>query len=74
MIFNYRHGYYTKDNTDDMLELIVAKQRMGETGTAYACFQGAFSRAVDVADEYVDAIWRKRNPPPVQGKQGGRKL
>nr|DAN13754.1 MAG TPA: DnaB-like replicative helicase [Caudoviricetes sp.] len=74
VIFNYRHGYYTKDNTDDMLELIVAKQRMGETGTAYACFQGAYSKAVDVAEAYVDAIWRKRNPPPVQGKQGGRKL
>lgn len=69
VIFNYRHGYYTKDSTDDMIELIVAKQRMGETGTAHACFQGYFSRVVDVEDAYVDAVWRKRMPP-VNGKPG----
>ena len=61
IIFNYREGYYTKDPEDTMIELIVAKQRMGETGTAYCFFEGKYSRVVSVTDEYVDRIIRQRN-------------
>ena len=61
IIFNYREGYYTKDPDDTMIELIVAKQRMGETGTAYCFFEGKYSRVVSVTDEYVDSIIRRRN-------------
>lgn len=60
IIFCYRDGYYTKDKTDDMLELIVAKQRMGETGTAFACFEGRYSRVVGVSDDYINGIHAKR--------------
>ena len=68
VVFIYRHGYYTKDQTDNMLELIVAKQRMGESGTAYACFEGQYSRVVDVENAYVDALLSKRNPTKAAGR------
>lgn len=60
IIFNYRDGYYSQKREDDMIEMIVAKQRMGEGGTAYGCFQGQYSRVIDVADSYVDYIHRIR--------------
>lgn len=44
VVFIYRDAYYTKDEDDNSLELIIAKQRNGEVGTVnakYNRFTGA---------------------------------
>ena len=73
VIFSYRDGYYTKNHKDDMLELIVAKQRMGECGTAYACFKGEYSKVLNVEEAYVVGMLNQRNPPKTE-KHSGKSL
>lgn len=36
VVFLYRDAYYTKNDDDDSLEFIIAKNREGEVGTVYA--------------------------------------
>lgn len=46
VVFLYRDAYYSKDEEDNSLELIIAKQRNGEVGTVeakYNKFTGAIS-------------------------------
>lgn len=38
IIFLYRDAYYTKDDNDNIMELIVSKNRNGPVGTAYAAY------------------------------------
>ncbi len=38
IVFLYRDAYYTKDDTDNAMELIVAKNRNGPVGTAIAFY------------------------------------
>jgi len=38
IIFLYRDAYYTKDDTDSTMELIVSKNRNGPVGTAVAAY------------------------------------
>ena len=56
-----------------MIELLVEKQRMGQTGTAYACFEGQYSRIVNVSEVYINAMFDKRNRPSEQQQQPTRK-
>lgn len=55
IIMLYRDDVYKSDSVrpDNMIELLVVKQRMGETGTAYAYFEGQYSRVVDPDQTYV---------------------
>lgn len=48
IVFCYREGYYTQDAGDD-IELIVAKNRHGRTGTAIATWEGLYSRISEQA-------------------------
>lgn len=73
IIMNYRDGYYSKDDTDTMIELLVEKQRMGQTGAAYACFEGQYSRIVNVSEVYINAMFDKRSRPSEQQQQPTRK-
>jgi len=38
IVFLYRDGYYTKDDTDNEIELIVSKNRNGPIGTAIGIY------------------------------------
>lgn len=38
ILFPYRHGYYTKDDSDNEMELIFSKHRNGETGVVKAYY------------------------------------
>lgn len=73
VIFCYRDAYYSKDPNDDLLELIVAKQRMGETGTARCVFKGKYSKVTDASDEYLDAAEMRRESNGSNGKANGKR-
>lgn len=53
ILFPYRHSVYVPDDPTltDRMELIIAKQRAGETGTAHARWTGDLQRVEDVAAE-----------------------
>lgn len=53
ILFIYRDEYYNEDSSDKgMAELIIGKQRNGETGTCRAAFVGKFTRFDNLAPEY----------------------
>ena len=48
----YRDDYYNKDSAfKGMAEIIIAKQRMGETGSVIVGFQGEYSRFNNLSGE-----------------------
>lgn len=53
IVFVYRHEYYEPDNSDarGVAELIVAKQRQGESGTVFAHFDGPRTRFANLHPE-----------------------
>ena len=52
ILMMYRDDYYHKDSSfKGMAEIIIAKQRMGQTGAVLALFQGEYSRFSDLSDE-----------------------
>lgn len=70
IIFFYRDEYYAKQEgrqTDapGVLEMIVAKQREGETGTAYACAELDRGRIVDFEHGYTPP--QREAKTPVRG-------
>ena len=53
VMFLYRNAYYDKtDPNQNICECIVAKNRHGETGTAYLGWQGEFTRFTNVEVKY----------------------
>ena len=69
VILNYRDAYYSKNETDDVFEMIVAKNRMGIEKTVYAQWQGQYSRIVDLGGDWVTGALLSRD-----SRTGGRKL
>ncbi len=53
VMFLHRNGYYDKtDPNQNVCECIVAKNRHGETGTAYLGWQGEYTRFTNVEVKY----------------------
>ena len=53
VMFLYRNAYYDKtDPNQNVCECIVAKNRHGETGTAYLGWQGEYTRFTNVEVKY----------------------
>lgn len=54
--FVYRDEVYNPDTPDrGIAEIIIAKQRNGETGKVHAAFLGQYTRFENLADEYQEA-------------------
>ena len=50
IIFIYRDDFYNKESAEKgVAEIIVAKQRNGETGTAFVSWQGQYTRFENLA-------------------------
>src|SRR5699024_7686266 len=47
IIFLYRDDYYNREDAQDMIELIISKQRNGPVGTVELGFQKSYGRFVD---------------------------
>lgn len=67
VILLYRDEVYDEQSPDKgVAELIIAKQRQGETGTAYATFRGMYTRFDDLPHEYrrTEPVRPSRNVLP----------
>ncbi|MFT7558236.1 MAG: replicative DNA helicase [Flavobacteriales bacterium] len=54
ILFIYRDEYYNEDSQDQgIAELIIGKQRNGETGTSKAAWVGKYTRFDNLAPEYM---------------------
>ena len=54
ILFIYRDEYYNENSPDKgIAELIIGKQRNGETGTCRAAFQGRYTRFDNLSPEYM---------------------
>ena len=52
ILMMYRDDYYNKNSPEQgIAEIIIGKQRMGETGTVKVLFQGEFSRFKNLSSE-----------------------
>lgn len=61
VILLHREDFYDKESPRaGELDLIVAKQRNGPTGTVPVAFQGHYSRAVDMAPQTPSSTWGQR--------------
>ncbi len=60
ILMMYRDEYYNKDRDDNkgIAEVIIGKQRMGETGKVYVSFQGQYSRFGDLSHDAKMGILR----------------
>lgn len=58
----HRDGYYNPDSSDkNMAEIIIAKHRMGETGTFKLGWQGKYTK-------FVNVEYRKEDTAKIKGK------
>ena len=55
IMFIYRDEYYNKDTSPDpgVAEVIIGKQRAGQTGTVKLAFQGNYLRFENLAETWV---------------------
>ena len=79
IVMLYRDDAYKGDSVthDNMIEMIVVKQRMGPQGTAYAYFDGAHSRVIDPDQTYVERtleIRKEKAKPKKNVTPSGRPL
>ncbi len=79
ILMMYRDEYYNKQSLEKgVAEIIIGKQRMGETGVVRVLFQGEFSRFRSLTEEakrdLADAVMRAREQQmaarPVRGTRG----
>jgi len=64
VLFIYRDDYYNKDSADKgIAELIVAKQRGGDTSTAYARWIATLTRFQDLSDEELEELDNRKAAP-----------
>ncbi len=53
VMFLYRDDYYNKDSEDkDLTEVIIAKNRSGETGTVKLLWMGSYTKFANLAEGY----------------------
>jgi replicative DNA helicase len=56
--FLYRDDYYDKESENkNMIEIIIAKQRNGPTGTVTLAFKKEFNK-------FINVDWSQMPPPP----------
>lgn len=56
--FLYRDDYYDKESeSKNMIEIIIAKQRNGPTGTVTLAFKKEFNK-------FINVDWSQMPPPP----------
>jgi len=67
VILMFREDYYRKDGPAGVAEAIVAKQRMGETGTVKLAWRGCYSKFRDMAPEDWAAINQSAQEKPRRG-------
>ena len=70
VILMFREEYYRADAPKGIAEAIIAKQRMGETGTVKLAWQGHHSRFRDLAPEDWAAINQAAQEKPRRGFRG----
>ncbi len=65
----YRDDYYDKDDADKQgrAEVIIGKQRNGETGTVHLRFDAQYARFRDAEPENVSSMPPPQAPPPMPG-------
>lgn len=74
ILFMYRDEYYHPDTQDKgVAEIIIAKQRMGETGAVMALFQGEYSRFRSMTHEAVMEINDRRKATGQSGPRSSRR-
>nr|WP_285853372.1 replicative DNA helicase [Sporosarcina luteola] len=56
IVFLYRDAYYSKDENDNVLELIVSKNRNGPVGTAYAAYNKFTGEVIGIGTDSERAI------------------
>lgn len=62
VVMMYREDYYNKDSPNKgVAEAIIAKQRMGETGTVRLAFQGEYSRFKDFAGKWQEPVKEQKH-------------
>ena len=79
ILMMYRDDYYHKDSPEKgIAEIIIGKQRMGETGAIKVIFQGEFSRfrnlsseaKANLAQAHQEAQQAKQNSRPFSKNRG----
>ena len=73
ILMMYRDEYYNKDSQDKgIAEVIIAKQRMGETGMVPLLFRGEVSRFDNLTSEAKRALYEARRiaKPMARGARG----
>ena len=63
IIFCYRDEYYDKSKNPGVIELIVAKNREGETGTCFLRWHGGQFRVSSLSDDDKAALLRNAALP-----------
>ena len=72
ILMMYRDDYYNKNSPEQgIAEIIIGKQRMGETGTVKVLFQGEFSRFKNLSSE-AKANLARAEEEAQQAKQSSR--
>jgi replicative DNA helicase len=68
ILFLYRDEVYDQNSPDKgIAEIIIAKQRQGETGKAYLAFNGQFTRFDNLQRPYVERTKAVRKSPDYSG-------
>lgn len=72
ILMMYRDEYYRPDSPDKgVAEIIIAKQRQGETGIVPAVFRGEFCRFETMTHEAMSAMYQRREAEkPMRRKKG----
>lgn len=72
--FLYRDDYYDKESEKkNIIEIIIAKQRNGPTGTVELAFLKQFNKFVNLDRSHHEAEWIKDKPKPkTNSNYGGR--
>jgi replicative DNA helicase len=69
VVMMYREDYHNKESMNKgIAEAIIAKQRMGETGTVMLTFQGEYSRFVNFSGTYHKEETKKKSRAFDDGK------
>lgn len=67
----YRDEYYYKDSSyQGIAEIIIAKQRMGETGALFTSFQGEFSRFGNLSPDAIRHANESHRPAARKSSRG----